>query len=55
MVSSHLGNREQGYGDFLQDGRSRFSMLDRALEGVSVEAKARVRGVLLRYGIEEDN
>ena len=50
-----MGNREQGYGDFLADGRSRLSMLDRALEDVSAEAKARVRGVLLRYGIEEDN
>ena len=50
-----MGNREQGYGDFLADGRGRLSMLDRALEDVSPEAKARVRGVLLRYGIEEDN
>ena len=55
MVSSHLGSGDQGYGDFLQDGRGGLSMLDRALEGVSVEAKARVRGVLLRYGIDEDN
>ena len=44
-----------GYGDSLNDGSSRLSMLDRALEGASTEAKARVRGVLLRYGIDEDN
>lgn len=30
-------------------------MLDRALEGATAEEKARVRGVLLRYGIDEDN
>lgn len=30
-------------------------MLDRALEGASVEHKARVRGLLLSYGIETDD
>ena len=55
MVSSNLGNRDKGYGDVLNDGRGRVSMLDRALEGATAEAKARVRGVLLRYGIDEDN
>ncbi|MEM7065959.1 MAG: DUF6753 family protein [Cyanobacteria bacterium P01_B01_bin.77] len=55
MVSSNLGNRDKDYGDVLNDGRGRVSMLDRALEGATAEAKARVRGVLLRYGIDEDN
>ena len=55
MVSSNLGNRDKGYGDVLNDGPGRVSMLDRALEGATAEAKARVRGVLLRYGIDEDN
>ena len=30
-------------------------MLDQALEGATAVEKARVRGVLLRYGIEPDN
>ena len=55
MVSNRFNHRDQGYGNVLNDGRGRVSMLDRALEGATAEAKARVRGVLLRYGIDEDN
>ena len=55
MASGSFGNRDQGYGTILNDGRGRVSMLDRALEGATAEAKARVLGVLLRYGIDEDN
>jgi hypothetical protein len=48
-------NRQKPDGEFLGNGRGRWTMLDRALEGASAEEKARVRGVLLRYGIDEDN
>jgi hypothetical protein len=48
-------NRANGNGGPLGGGRDRMTMLDRALEGASAEERARVRGVLLRYGIDEDN
>ncbi len=41
--------------DALNNGRGQVSMLDRALEGATAEQKARVRGVLLRYNIDENN
>lgn len=48
-------NRGRAKGEFLSDDRGRMTMLDRALEGASVEHKARVRGLLMSYGIEHDN
>jgi hypothetical protein len=48
-------SRDSSDGDFLADDRGRWTMLDRALEGATAEHKARVRGVLLSYGVQNDN
>lgn len=47
--------KEQSYEQLLADDPSGMAMLDQALEGASAEEKARVRGVLLRFGIETDH
>lgn len=47
--------RQRSYEELLRDEPEEMSMLDRALEDASAEHKARVRGLLLRYGIEHDN
>ena len=46
---------QQDYKRLLKDDPSGMSMLDQALEGATAEEKARVRGVLLRFGIETDH
>ena len=47
--------KEYSYEQLLRDDPSGMAMLDQALEGASTEAKARVRNVLLRFGIEPDH
>ena len=47
--------RKQPDNSFLGNGRERITMLDRALEGSTAEHKARVRGLLMSYGVEHDN
>ena len=47
--------RKQDYKQLLRDDPSGMSMLDQALEGATAEEKARVRGVLLRFGIDTDH
>mgnify|MGYP001795943174 CR=1 FL=1 len=47
--------KERSYEQLLKDDPSGMAMLDQALEGASAEEKARVRGVLLRFGIETDH
>ena len=49
------GGWQQDYKQLLKDDPSGMAMLDQALEGATAEEKARVRGVLLRFGIEPDN
>lgn len=39
----------------LKGDKRRMAMLDRALEGATAQQKARVYGVILRYGIETDD
>ena len=56
MVSRQNGQRQQAtYEQLLADDPSGMAMLDQALEGASTEEVARVRGVLLRFGIETDH
>lgn len=56
MASSWNGRgRQQDYKQLLRDDPSGVSMLDQALEGATAEEKARVRGVLLRFGIDTDH
>ena len=40
---------------FFSNGQGQITMLDRALEGATAEHKARVRGLLMSYGVENDN
>ena len=47
--------QEYEYEQLLKDDPSGMAMLDRALEGASDTEKARVRGVLLDYGIEVEH
>lgn len=47
--------QERSYEQLLKDDPSGMAMLDQALEGATAEEKARVRGVLLRFGIETDH
>lgn len=56
MVSRQNGQRQRAtYEQLLEDDPSGMAMLDQALEGASTEEVARVRGVLLRFGIETDH
>ena len=56
MVSRQNGQRQKAtYEQLLEDDPSGMAMLDQALEGASTEEVARVRGVLLRFGIETDH
>lgn len=52
MASQNNGRANE---ELLSDSRGQVTMLDRALEGATVEHKARVRGLLVSYGIEQDN
>ncbi|MEL6605775.1 MAG: DUF6753 family protein [Cyanobacteria bacterium J06614_10] len=47
--------RHSSFEEILNDKPKNMSMLDRALEGASVEQKARVRGVLLAFDVREDH
>ena len=47
--------KERSYEQLLKDDPSGMAMLDQALEGASPVEKARVRNVLLRFGIEPDH
>ena len=47
--------RHSSFEEILNDRPKHMSMLDRALEGASVEQKARVRGVLLAFEVTEDH
>ncbi|EDX82399.1 hypothetical protein S7335_845 [Synechococcus sp. PCC 7335] len=49
------GRQQLSYEELLRDDPKEMSMLDQALEDATAEHKARVRGLLLRYGIEHDN
>ena len=55
-MNKHNGRRRlRSYEQLLKDDPSGMTMLDQALEGATAEEKARVRGVLLRFGIEPDH
>lgn len=56
MGRKQNGRRQRrSYEELLKDDPSGMTMLDQALEGATAEEKARVRGVLLRFGIETDH
>ena len=50
-----MANSLEDYGSLFSDDRDRITMLDRALEDATPEQKARVREVVRRLGIEDDN
>ena len=49
------GRQQLSYEELLQDDPVGMTALDRALEGATMEEKARVRGLLMSQGIEADH